>query len=197
MARRHCVLFAGNSGAGKDTAADILIKQLSAAGVTSHKLAFADPIKAVATHLLGIPPEVAHGSQQAKLDYTVFGKTARQWLRWIGTEVGRDQIDPNIWVHRFAERAIALDVEVVVGSDCRFINEIDLTRELLEAEGVALVVIKIVNPRVPVDLSHRSEFEIYQIPDDKFSIVIHNTDTLRGLEETIRVISQTITSSKP
>ncbi len=77
---RTCVLFAGNSGAGKDTAADLLAKTLERRGVSTKRMAFADPIKELAVHLLGIPLKVSFGTQQDKLDFKVYDKTARHYV---------------------------------------------------------------------------------------------------------------------
>ena len=63
MHKRLCILFAGNSGAGKDTAADMVADQAKMGGVQALRMAFADPIKVIADHLLGIPLETSYGTQ--------------------------------------------------------------------------------------------------------------------------------------
>ena len=178
--RRICVLFAGNSGHGKDTAANMLADVCRQRNVSSLRMAFADPIKDIAVHLLGIPKTTSYGTQQDKLDFHVYEKSARHWLQWIGTEMGRQQIDEDIWVHRFAEKALASDARVVIGSDCRFRNEMALMREMLGGQ-MELMIVKIVNPRVPVDLEHQSEREVYYIPESDFDLVVRNTKDLSDL----------------
>lgn len=180
MSDRICVLFAGNAGHGKDTGANMLADVCREKGLSTLRLAFADPIKELAVHLLGIPKEVSYGTQQDKLDYEVYGKSARHWLQWIGTEMGREQIHKDIWVHRFADRALSSGAKVVIGSDCRFRNEMDLMRTLLEGK-MALIIVKITNPRVSVNLEHQSESEVYNIPESDFDHVIRNTSTLQDL----------------
>lgn len=213
MKTRICVLFAGNAGAGKDTAADMLAAECGGRGLSVLRMAFADPIKELAVPLLGIPKEVSYGTQQDKLDYKVYGQCARHWLQWIGTEMGRNQIHKDIWVHRFAEKAISSDADVVIGSDCRFRNEMALMRTILEggkgsvsarmllgdgdrydgmSATLSLTILKIVNPRVPVNLAHQSESEVYNIPDDEFDLVIHNTKELKDLECHIATLADKI-----
>lgn len=184
LSRRICVLFAGNAGAGKDTGADLLSDLMQTKGVSSLRMAFADPIKDIAVHLLGISKEVSYGTQQDKLDYKVYDESARHWLQWIGTEMGRNQIHKDIWVHRFVEKALASDAPLVIGSDCRFRNEMTLMRTML-AGKMELMIIKIVNPRVPVNLAHQSESEVYNIPSDEFDHTIQNTFGLKELEDHI------------
>lgn len=177
---RICVLFAGNMGHGKDTAANMLADVCRQRNLSSLRMAFADPIKELAVHLLGIPKEVSYGTQQDKLDYHVYGKTARHWLQWIGTEMGREQIHTDIWVHRFVDRALRSEAKVVIGSDCRFHNEMELMRSLLEGK-MGLYIVKIVNPRVPVNLDHQSESEVYRTSESAFDRVIRNTSGLSDL----------------
>jgi hypothetical protein len=177
---RVCVLFAGNAGHGKDTAANMLADVCRERDVSPLRMAFADPIKDIAVHLLGIPKEISYGTQQDKLDHHVYGKSARHWLQWIGTEMGRDQIHQDIWVHRFAEKALASDARVVIGSDCRFQNEMVLMHELLR-DKMGLHIVRIVNPRVPVNLNHQSESEVHGMDDSVFDHVIRNTKGLSDL----------------
>jgi hypothetical protein len=48
-----------------------------------------------------------------------------------------------------------------------------------------LKIFKIVNPRVPVDLGHQSEYEIYNVPDARFDHIIENSQDLERLREDI------------
>ena len=184
MAKRVCVLFSGNMGAGKDTAANMLADVCRERGVSSFRIAFADPIKDIAASLLGVPKEVSYGTQQDKLDYIVYGKTVRHWHQWIGTEMGRQQVHTDVWVHRFAERALASDASVVIGVDCRFLNEMMTTGELLSGK-MDLYFVRIVNPRVPLNLEHQSESEVHAMNDSLFHYVIHNTKGLDYLRSNI------------
>lgn len=50
-------------------------------------------------------------------------------------------------------------------------------------------IYKIVNPRVPVNMSHQSESEVYNIPDEDFDHVIHNTKELKDLSAHIALLA--------
>lgn len=191
MEKRACVLFAGNAGHGKDTGANMLADVCRQRDLSALRMAFADPIKEAAVHLLGIPKEVSNGTQQEKLDWNVYGRSAREWLQWIGTELGRDQIHQDIWVHRFVDRALRASHRAVIGSDCRFRNEMSTVRELL-GDDMKLTIIKIVNPRVTVNLEHQSESEVFHIPDDDFDIVLRNTGSLKDLMGQIEALADRI-----
>lgn len=180
MTNRVCVLFAGNAGHGKDTVSDFLARELRERGVSVMRMAFADPIKDIALHLLGIPKEISYGTQADKENNKVYDKSVRHWLQWIGTEVARNQVHPDVWIHRFVDRAVSSNAQVIIGSDCRFRNEISSMREMLDGK-MSLMVIKITNPRVPVNLQHQSESEVYNIPLEVFTSVIHNTEGLSEL----------------
>ena len=190
---RICVVFAGNSGAGKDTAADMFAAICQKRGISNLRTAFADPIKEIVSHLLGIPKEVTYGSQQDKLDFQVYGKTARHWIQWVGTQVGRDQIHEDLWVHRTAQLALESSARVVIVSDGRFMNEFQGMRTNLR-EKMKVFVIKVVNPRVPVNLEHQSESEIYFIPEDQFDQVFYNTKGLGDLECFVECFANSVLS---
>lgn len=180
MTNRVCVLFAGNAGHGKDTVSDFLARELRERKISVTRMAFADPIKDIALHLLGIPKTISYGTQADKENFKYYDKSARHWLQWIGTEVARNQVHPDIWIHRFVDRAVCSDAQVVIGSDCRFRNEIAVMREQLVGK-MDLMVFKIINPRVPVNLAHQSESEVYHIPDDAFTNIVQNTEGLSEL----------------
>lgn len=186
---RLCVLFAGNMGHGKDTAANMMADVCRQQGISHLRMAFADPIKDIALHLLGIPKEISYGTQQDKLDHHVYDKSARHWLQWIGTEMARNQIHQDIWVHRFADRALETDARVVIGSDCRFRNEMKIMREMLGDE-MKLFIVKIVNSRIPVNLAHQSESEIYEVPESEFDAVIRNDKSLKDLMGHIEALAE-------
>jgi len=194
--KRLCVLFAGNAGHGKDTAADMLAEAAEERGLSALRMAFADPIKEMAVPLLGIPLEVSYGSQQDKLDHKVYDKSARHWLQWLGTDMARNMIHTDIWLHRFTEKALASDAPVVIGSDCRFRNEMGGMRELLRGK-LDLRIFKIVNPRVPVNMAHQSESEVYNIPDEEFDLVIRNTKDLSDLKAHITLLANELLRRVP
>jgi hypothetical protein len=135
------VVVFGMSGHGKDTLADMIAQEIGTSRVL--RCAFADPLKSAAQHLVGMPREVAYGNQQIKATWRVYGKTARQWLQIIGTEIGRIMIDPNVWVDRLADVVLSQPDQIVVAivSDGRFWNELSGLRSRLPGVDVRNVMV--------------------------------------------------------
>ncbi len=121
MIKTVIVVF-GLSGAGKDTFADMLAEKIGRDNVL--RCSFADPLKAVAKILFGMPHEVAYGSQQAKLDWKWRNRNARWLLQKIGTEGARNIYGDDIWVSAMAELIKKTEGKTTaIISDGRFLSE--------------------------------------------------------------------------
>lgn len=113
--------------------------------------------------------------------YTVAKQTpeVRRLLQALGTEVGRDMIDQNVWVDIAAKRARAHMAEGknVIITGIRFPNEV----EMITREGGKLWwVDRPENPNTPVDgnAAHASE---NSVGEDDFDMTISNDGTLDEL----------------
>ncbi len=129
---RVLIGLCGYAGVGKDTAAQVLLEELR-----FQRIAFADPIKGA---LLALDPLVPGAKEGEYLRLSEFA-AERDWseikeypevrrlMQILGTEVGRNLFDPEIWV-RLAERKLesTLSVGDVVITDVRFPNEARLVR---------------------------------------------------------------------
>lgn len=121
--------FAGRKRAGKDTAAEALVK------VGYERIAFADALKAMTAALLkyrGASPalisRVLDGDmKEAPLD-ELHGRSARYALQTLGTEWGRDLMSPDFWAAAALDHAAQFDRVVI--SDVRFKNEIEAIHAL-------------------------------------------------------------------
>jgi hypothetical protein len=123
----------GYAAAGKDTAAQVLLEECS-----FHRVAFADPIKQA---LLALDPYVP-GPEEAGFvrlsELTVEHPwvevkeypEVRRLMQLMGTEVGRNLFDSEIWV-KLAEAKLAstLSVGDTVITDVRFPNEARLIKK--------------------------------------------------------------------
>jgi hypothetical protein len=128
------VAFTGNIGAGKDTAAQILIDKYG-----YKKISFADRLKDILSILFSWDRDMLEGrtleSRQwreekdewwsAKLGRDI---TPRQMLREFGTDIFRDKFNADVWVlcvERMLGRAAGAGTDSVkyVITDCRFENE--------------------------------------------------------------------------
>lgn len=174
--QRYTILgLAGRAGAGKSTFAEAfygeyqrLTRQTEdAAGCCIRS--FADPIREIAAVLFGrgfysaeekaAPAPNANrvwkaGHQAGVPHLGNYAVTGRRVLQFIGTEFGRDQIYPDIWLDIFERRFHAHRgaYGVYVVPDVRFENEARMIRSL------GGVVLRIVNTNLPPSTSqHPSE----------------------------------------
>lgn len=123
---RAVIVVYGGSGHGKDVLSDMIAEELGRSRTL--RCAFADPLKAVAMLLFGMPREVAYGNQQAKLSWKKYDFTARELLQKVGTEGGRDLYSKHLWVDGLAQLVLSQPEEIVYAcvSDGRFWTERDL-----------------------------------------------------------------------
>ncbi len=146
------IAFCGLAGHGKTTAAEAIVSApLSGRWV---RLSFADPIRAMLS-ALGVPSRNLNTEKEVPLRLLGY-RTARHAMQTLGTEWGRGQMAPDLWLrvaeHRILDR-LANNHAVVI-DDCRFTNE----AELVHALGG--LVILVVNPRgyePPILGRHASE----------------------------------------
>lgn len=115
----------GSAGAGKDTIANYLVNKY---GFT--KVTFAGPLKEICSIITSWPVEMLKGETEESRKFREevihpdFGKTGREILQYIGTDVFRNHFDPQIWIKIAIRRILNIEGNVVV-SDVRFKNEAD------------------------------------------------------------------------
>ena len=173
------VLF-GESGAGKDTAAKL---------IDATRLRFAYGVKQAAMVITGMPEHIAFATDQAtRLEWKWLGKSAREWLQLIGTEVGR-ALDPDLWIHRTLE-AIPRGPGTYVICDGRFPNEASAPRSL--RTDLRFVNILIRRPGLKRDAkvsSHSSEQWVAgTLAEEAMDHVVWNIEDSDALEKQIRRI---------
>lgn len=107
----------GKAGSGKDTVADFLCVERGYS-----KYSWAAPIKA-ALAAMGFPEPTDRDLKEAVIPG--LGVSWRHLAQTLGTEWGRKQVHPDLWVmlaaHRMTERTVVADV--------RFENEAAMIRE--------------------------------------------------------------------
>lgn len=212
------IVVFGNAGHGKDTFSDLLAKYLPG---HVHRHAFADGFKTATSDLLGVPKGIVYGTLEEKNGTMVYGKSVRRWLQWFGTEVGRDGIDKDIWVHRAADKAMTSGAQFSVISDGRFWNELQALRPYVAKAGIKVVNILIERPDadslgglprtrwnlfkakwlgkigIKVELMHPSEWEVIEMRNpphckSDFDHVIFNGGSLSDLERKAWELSEVL-----
>lgn len=164
----------GAARSGKDSAAEFLIPH------GFERIAFADPIKAMAFVGLGIDPDdYDDESKEEEIDW--LGVSPRRVWQTLGTEWGRAVGGPDLWL-KVAWRKMAEAKEErptlrgIVFTDVRFDNEAQAIRN---SGGK---VIKIVRPDARAVAPHVSERGLSaNLIDD----VIVNDGTLAQLREAV------------
>ena len=134
------VLITGKSGAGKDTIGDYLKSQYGFRGDS-----LAAPIKKIVEEVFVLPKETIYDRKlrESELPHPWTGLTVRSLLQLIGTELFRDRINKDIWVHSLLLRIKNETSSNWTITDVRFPNE----KEVIEREYDGKVItIKVVRP---------------------------------------------------
>jgi hypothetical protein len=122
----------GRAGAGKDTIAGYLYQ----AHGFEVPIAFADPLYAALSAMLGIPAEELADRDRKEQPIDWLGRSPRMLLQSLGTEWGRYMVHTDLWVmlmdRRVSEAQRAGATKLVI-TDVRFDNE---ARWILERGGL-------------------------------------------------------------
>lgn len=132
----------GPAGAGKTTAAAYLRIQY---GYKLHP--FAAPLKNM-LRALGLNDAELTGHLKETPSPMLCGVTPRQAMQWLGTEWGRNLIDPNLWVSQWRRGALR---EKIVADDLRFPNEATAVHAL------GGIIIRLSRPTTTRHSAHASE----------------------------------------
>jgi dephospho-CoA kinase len=126
---RYILCLHGLAGSGKDTIADYLVNTYN-----FKKLFFADALKKVVSIISGWSYDYLNGSTieyrelRETVKHPIYGKTGRELLQYIGTEVFRNNFDENVWINIIKQEIENSDENIVV-SDCRFMNEVAMLEQ--------------------------------------------------------------------
>ena len=158
--------IAGAAGAGKDTVADILVRNYG-----FRKYNFALPIKQGLNTMFGWTMEQWDDRVWKEAVQPAIGKSPRQLAQTLGTEWGRDLVHPELWLILARRAYEAADTHFVI-PDVRFTNE----AQFLRAAGGE--VWKIERPGCAAIAAHVSESGI---PTALVDRVLDNTSTMSVL----------------
>ena len=182
----------GKKRAGKDTFADYLVEKYGFI-----KLAFADPIKEVASLILNIDYHKIKEIDKEKIlpDYDI---SLRQFYQIFGTELMRNEIykylpqlekkipRASIWIYNLLKKIENLKSKgytKFVISDVRFNDE---AQELYNNKGI---LVKILNEKAELNCDeHVSEKGINNISSKIIKYTIHNNYTLKDYYNTIMAL---------
>jgi hypothetical protein len=120
----------GQAGAGKDTAANFLYSLDREKTII---LSLATPLKEICAYIFDLTGDQVYGSEKEVVDER-YQKSPRKILEFVGTELFRRQIHPDIWLHLLIRNITKIQkegkMEWIIVSDVRFDNEADAIRAL-------------------------------------------------------------------
>lgn len=150
---RLIIGLCGPAKSGKSLAAQYLENNHGFARVR-----FAGPLKAMLA-ALGLTHDEIEGELKEKPSALLGGKTPRHAMITLGTEWGRDLIDPNLWINAWRRNVDRLPTGTpVVVEDCRFANEAIAIR--IRDGGL----VRLSRNGAGIGVSHPSEAENF-VPD--------------------------------
>lgn len=147
--------FTGPKRAGKTLATELLMQLHGVAGI-----GFAQPMRVFVAELLGLSLDELEELKEKQVPGLPEGITIRKMLQTLGTEWGRNTIDPDFWV-KVAMRNVdmALDAGYAVAiTDVRFPNEAMAIRERggviieITREGTAYSDGHVSDQRLPAEM---------------------------------------------
>ena len=167
------VMLSGKMRSGKNTFADILIEEiLKQSPNTKLKYDFfAKPVKDqckdvfrnLTNYLNNISVQI--GARELYTDddnwYEDKNEITRILLQTYGTEIFRDKVDEEYWSKLMRENIIHSDQEIVIITDWRFKNEVNIIRESTEYKTIT---VRIERPELLIPVSdihqHSSEKDL-------------------------------------
>lgn len=169
----------GRAGAGKDTIADRLVINF---GFT--KLAFAAPMKEALNQMFGFDPSSWYDRTWKETTLPGIGKSPRQLAQTLGTEWGRDTINPDLWI-LLANRAMveeeAWQMQTIGQKPAGFvIPDVRFENEARWIRGQGGTIWHVLRGGIGGVNPHVSESGIAEEIND---VVIFNNNTLAMLEQ--------------
>ena len=180
----HLIGIAGRARVGKDTVAQRLVTTHS-----FHQYSFAAPIKVACKAIFGWGDRHVNGDLKEVVD-PEYGVSPRQAMQTLGTEWGRNSINPELWLLRANFQYVRLGeldqpgrFKGMVVSDVRFNNEADWIR----SKGGS--VIHVTRPERTAVRDHSSESGV-EAKDGDFAVV--NSAGFAYLYKQVDAIAETL-----
>lgn len=162
--------IAGRARSGKDTVANFII-----AAIGGYRYSFADPIRAM---LVPLGVDMSDPYWQARKEDVIpaLGVSPRRMMQTLGTEWGRNLINPDLWIIMAHQRLLQNGPGMVI-PDVRFENEAAWIRK----HGGR--IIHVIRPEAKAVEAHASEDGIEMLDADA---QLFNSGTLEELQLSVR-----------
>lgn len=163
---RRIVGIAGKAGVGKDTVADYLVAHH---GFT--RVAFADPIRDALAVMLSLPVQTFTDRELKEKELGNGLPSPRRMMQLLGTEWGRNMINPALWTDLARWRIKNVQGPVVI-PDVRYANEAMMIHDM---DGLVIEITRDAEELLGLARTHASEnTKLYGQVD----VEIENTGTL-------------------
>lgn len=170
MPQAPLIGIAGRARSGKDTVANFII-----AAIGGYRYSFADPIRAMLAPL-GVDMNDPYWQARKEDVIPAIGVSPRRMMQTLGTEWGRNLINPDLWLVMAHQRLLRNGPGMVI-SDVRFENEAAWIRK----HGGR--IIHVIRPEAKAVEAHASEDGIEMLDTDA---QLFNSGTLEELQLTVR-----------
>jgi len=170
MPRPPLIGIAGRARSGKDTVANFII-----AAIGGYRYSFADPIRAMLAPL-GVDMNDPYWQARKEDVIPALGVSPRRMMQTLGTEWGRQLINPDLWIIMAHQRLLQNGPGMVI-PDVRFENEAAWIRK----HGGW--IIHVIRPEAKAVEAHASEDGIEMLDADA---QLFNSGTLEELQLSVR-----------
>ena len=170
MPQAPLIGITGRARSGKDTVANFIV-----AAVGGYQYSFADPIRAMLAPL-GVDMSDPYWQARKEEPIPALGVSPRRMMQTLGTEWGRQLINPDLWLIMAHQRLLQSGPGMVI-SDVRFDNEAAWIRK----HGGR--IIHVVRPDTKAVEAHASEDGI-EVQDTDARLF--NSGTLEELQLSVR-----------
>lgn len=170
MPQAPLIGIAGRARSGKDTVANFIV-----AAIGGYRYSFADPIRAMLAPL-GVDMSDPYWQARKEEPIPALGVSPRRMMQTLGTEWGRQLINPDLWLIMAHQRLLQSGPGMVI-SDVRFDNEAAWIRK----HGGR--IIHVIRPDTKTVEAHASEDGIEMQDTDAR---LFNSGTLEELQLSVR-----------
>lgn len=170
MPQAPLIGITGRARSGKDTVANFII-----AAIGGYRYSFADPIRAMLVPL-GVDMSDPYWQARKEEPIPALGVSPRRMMQTLGTEWGRQLINPDLWLIMAHQRLLQSGPGMII-SDVRFDNEAAWIRK----HGGR--IIHVIRPDTKAVEAHASEDGIEMQDTD---VRLFNSGTLEELQLSVR-----------
>ena len=168
----------GYKRSGKDTIADFMVKKYN-----YEKICIAEPLKEVCKILFDLSDDMLNGSSKEEPLQKWHGKTPRQLLQFMGTEVMQykmrefmPECNRNFWIDKICHKIKSNPNQKFIIPDLRFMHEFDALEKQIGKENI--MFINVIKPDLDENDTHESEFDWKKINTPH---KIYNSNTIDHL----------------